>query len=278
MDRIMMKTAALLLAGLALQADEPRAARSVHFGWKAPESALFYNEMTVLESTPGSYFMACGWSTGYFGVQELGNGKKIAIFSVWDTSKGDDPKAVPGEKRVEVLESHPDGKASRFGGEGTGAKCMLPFEWEKGKFCRFLVKAVPADGKTTYAAWIAAGAGEWKKLAVYRAPNGGVPLKGLYSFVEDFRRDGKSLKEPRRAAYGNGWARSTKGEWIPLLQGRFTADGTPVKNFDGALVDGRFELATGGGTANATALNTALTLPDPGRKPPEGLPEEALRP
>lgn len=272
-----MRIAAVLLCAAALQAEEPRAARSVHFGWKAAEASLFYNEMTVLESTPGSYFMACGWSTGYFGVQELANGKKIAIFSVWDTSKGDDPKAVPGEKRVEVLESHPDGKASRFGGEGTGAKCMLPFEWEKGKPCRFLVRAVPAEGKTTYAAWIA-GAGEWKKLAVYRAPNGGIPLKGCYSFVEDFRRDGKSPKETRRASYGNGWVRTTKGEWTPLLQGRFTADGTPLKNFNGAIVDGRFELSTGGDVANVTALNSSLTLPDPKRASPEGLPEEALKP
>ena len=271
-----MRFASLLL--LALQADEPRAARSVHFGWKAPDGVLFYNEMTVLESTAGSYFMACGWSTGYSGVQELGNGKKIAIFSVWDTSKGDDPKAVPGEKRVEVLESHPDGKASRFGGEGTGAKCMLPFEWEKGKACRFLVKAVPADGKTVYSAWIAPAAGAWMKLATYRAPNGGIPLKGCYSFVEDFRRDGRSLKETRRAAYGNGWVRPAKGDWTPLLQGRFTADGTPVKNFDGAIVGDLFQLATGGDVANVTPLNATLTLPEAKRAPPEGLPEEALKP
>ncbi len=64
----------------------PRAARSVHLGYPAPDAMLFYNEMTVLESTPGSYFMAAGWNTGYFGIQELSDGRKVILFSVWNAS------------------------------------------------------------------------------------------------------------------------------------------------------------------------------------------------
>ena len=60
----------------------PRAARSVHLGYVAADAAVFYNEMTVEKSVPGSYFMACGFSRGYFGIQELGNVKKVVIFSV----------------------------------------------------------------------------------------------------------------------------------------------------------------------------------------------------
>ena len=74
-------------------AEPPRAARSVHLGYPAPEAAVFYNELTVEQSVPGSYFMACGFSHGYFGIQELGDGKKVVIFSVWDPTKGDDPNA-----------------------------------------------------------------------------------------------------------------------------------------------------------------------------------------
>ncbi|MEI6177990.1 MAG: DUF3472 domain-containing protein [Verrucomicrobiota bacterium] len=47
--------------------------------------------------------MVCGWDTGYFGIQELGDGRKIAIFSVWDPAKGDHADKVPPEQRVEVL-------------------------------------------------------------------------------------------------------------------------------------------------------------------------------
>lgn len=47
----------------------PRAARSVHLWWNAPEGTDFYNEMSIEQSTRGSYFMACGFSHGYFGMQ-----------------------------------------------------------------------------------------------------------------------------------------------------------------------------------------------------------------
>ena len=84
-------------------AAEPRAACSIHFAWPAPPALWFYNEATVRESTRGSYFMVCGWNTGYFGIQELGDAKKVAIFSVWDPAKGNNPNNVPLEQRVEVL-------------------------------------------------------------------------------------------------------------------------------------------------------------------------------
>ena len=101
----------------------PRAARSVHLHFPAPDADAFYNELTVEQSVPGSYFMACGWNTGYFGMQELAKGDKIVLFSVWDPTKGDDPKLVPADRRVEVLHQSPDAKIGRFGGEGTGAQC-----------------------------------------------------------------------------------------------------------------------------------------------------------
>ena len=69
------------------------ACRSVHLHYPAGEGTAFYNEVTVDQSAPGTYFCACGWNKGYFGIQELGNGKKVVIFSVWDSNQND-PKAV----------------------------------------------------------------------------------------------------------------------------------------------------------------------------------------
>src|SRR6185503_1291176 len=83
-----------------IAADAPRAARSVHLRWKAPDGDLFYQEMVVERSVPGSYFMAVGWNTGYFGIQELSSPtNKLVLFSVWDQSKGDNASSVPVEKR-----------------------------------------------------------------------------------------------------------------------------------------------------------------------------------
>src|SRR6187455_689110 len=65
---IRMRLALALLVLLPFQDPPPKAARSVHLWWSAPEGTDFYNEARIQESTPGSYFMACGWNTGYFGV------------------------------------------------------------------------------------------------------------------------------------------------------------------------------------------------------------------
>ena len=59
--------------------------------------------MTIDDSTPGSYFMALGFGGGYFGLQELSDKRKIAIFSIWDNWRGDNPDAVTAPYRVEVL-------------------------------------------------------------------------------------------------------------------------------------------------------------------------------
>ncbi|HLY08546.1 MAG TPA: DUF3472 domain-containing protein [Planctomycetota bacterium] len=258
---------------LAFQDPAPRAARSVHLWWSAPDGVEFYNETRVQDSVPGSYFMACGWNTGYFGIQELGNRNRIVLFSVWDPSKGDDAKAVPLEKRVDVLFSDPDVKIGRFGGEGTGAQAKLPCAWANGERCRFLVRAEVTEERTSYTAWFCReGAKEWKKLATFRVTTQGQPLRGYYSFVEDFRRDGKSPSERRSAIYGPAWVRPSKKDWVPVVKATFGADATPLDTIDAALAGEGFSLSTGGATTLTTKLRAALTLPETKRIPPEDLP------
>src|SRR5690348_8553813 len=89
-----------ILCGLhsgSFGAEAPRAARSVHLGFVGAEGDAFYNECVVEKTTDGSYFMVCGWDTGYFGIQQLRGDRKLAIFSVWDPTRGDDPNAVKSE-------------------------------------------------------------------------------------------------------------------------------------------------------------------------------------
>ena len=265
----------ILLALLVLlpQDSAPRAARSVHLWWSAPEGVDFYNEARIQESVPGSYFMACGWTTGYFGIQELGNKDKIVLFSVWDPTKGDDAKAVPLEKRVEVLYSDPDVRVARFGGEGTGGNAKLRTDWAIGERCRFLVRIEVEDQKTSYTGWFSRdGAKEWRKLVTFRVTTGGQPLKGYYSFVEDFRRDGKSPAERRSAVYGPAWVRTLQKEWVPVVKATFGADGTKLDTIDAALAGEGFSLSTGGATTMTTKLKSALSLRDAERVAPTDLP------
>lgn len=253
----------------------PRAARSVHWQWSAPPATAFYLEMVVEQSTPGSYFMACGWSGGYFGIQELASGRKVALFSVWDTATGDDPHAVRPEDRVEVLHEGAGVRIRRFGGEDTGGQCMLDWLWEIGRTNRFLVRAHSAAGKTAFAGYLFDPANQaWRHLVTFRRRGEG-GLRGLNSFVEDFRRDGRSVHEVRRARYLNGWVQTFADGWRPLDRARFTASGASWEARDNinAFVDAAGAwLVTGGDTRQQTELRAMLTGIPAAAAPPADLP------
>jgi hypothetical protein len=260
-------------AALAPAADPvpPRAARSVHLRYSAPESEAFYNEVTVEKSVAGSYFMACGFNHGYFGIQEQSRGRKVVIFSVWDPTKGDDAKAVPLEERVEILHQDAEVEVKRFGGEGTGGQSFFRYDWKIGETCKFLVRAKVEEKKTAYSGYFFV-AGNWKHLVTFRTRTGGDRLKGLYSFVEDFRRDTKSAWEARRALFGNGWVRDVAGEWKPLVRASFSASGAAweaKETIDAGVAEGRFYLQTGGETKMSTALGSKIERAAGEGKPPE---------
>jgi hypothetical protein len=215
--------------------------------------------------------MVCGFRHGYFGIQDLGPRRgKVVLFSVWDPGSQNDQAGVPPERCVEATYKADDVLVRRFGGEGTGGQSFFTYDWKIGRTYKFLVQATTDGDRTSFAAWFfLSEAGTWKHLVTFRAITGGEPLSGLYSFIEDFRRDGKSARERRAARFGNGWARGTDGAWIQLKEARFTADATPLDNIDAGVRDGDFYLATGGDTAKHAELRTAISRPPGDRRPPE---------
>jgi hypothetical protein len=270
--RFLMAAILCLAAVLHAQSPaEPRAARSVHLRYQGPESTAFYNELTVNESVSGSYFMACGFRQGYFGIQERRPGQdRIVLFSVWDPGAQNDPGGVPADRRVEVLYHADDVVVRRFGGEGTGGQSFFTYPWKTGETYRFLVEAAVEKDKTAFAAYFFLNeTSQWKHLVTFRTITGGKPLTGYYSFIEDFRRDGESLRQRRSARFGNGWVQAMDGIWAQLTQARFTADPTPVDNIDALVRDGAFLLATGGNTEKHTDLQTLLQRPASNRQPPK---------
>lgn len=268
-----MKIILFLALTLGIQAaEEFRAARSVHLGYAGMEGDAFYNEVVVEKSVDGSYFMVCGWDTGYFGFQQLRGDKKVAIFSVWDPTVGDDPNAVKSEDRVEVLYSGENVRIKRFGGEGTGGQSMKDFNWKVGETNRFVIQGMTETNgvrKTAYTAYLKEG-DQWTKLATFRVQTKSEGMKGFYSFVEDFRRDKKSVFDLRRARFGNGWVRE-KGNWKPISKARFTASNATwesKENIDGGVADDWFYLATGGEIKASRELRSMIELPKPPAQPP----------
>ncbi len=217
-------------------AQNPQAARSVHLWWAAPPAQIAVTEMTIDDSTPGSYFMALGFGGGYFGLQELPDKRKIAIFSVWDNWRGDNPDAVTAPYRVEVLAPGDGVEATRFGGEGTGVKTVWPFSWKTGRTYRFMIRATSDRDRVIYSAYISGdGIKDWKLMASLRAPSTSRDIRGLYSFIEDFRRDGKSVLQARRARFGQGWVQASSGQWLALTRARFGADNNTQLNIDAGV-------------------------------------------
>ena len=283
MPRLILLLAALfgsslMVSSVACWADKSlagKACRSVHLGYPGPEGTAFYCETTVQQSAPGSYFMVCGWNTGYFGIQEIRPGKKVVIFSVWDNARGNDPNQVQQSRRVGILHTGKEVQVSRFGGEGTGGKSMFDFDWKIGSTYRCLVTAKPKDDRTEYSGYFyLPEQKQWKHLVTFSTITGGKPMRGYYSFVEDFRRNGVSAGQPRRAQFGNVWVRDEQGKWHNIRRARFTGDSNPATNIDAGVQENHFYLATGGDTENSgTELRSFVGLPDTAANPqPEDLP------
>jgi hypothetical protein len=257
------------------------AARSVHLWWSTPDKApsVFYNEVTVQEHVPGSYFMACGFNGGYCGIQDNDGQTKTVLFSVWDASDAENDGSHTAEDRVQITYEAAHVKCQRFGGEGTGAQCIDHVtRWEVGETVRLMVMhQEEVDGRACYGAWISsAAAPEWIHQASYRVAKG-KPFGGFYSFVEDFRRDTKSTAQLRRAQYGPAWSWSESAGWLAATSVSFGASGSPLERPD--TIDtapgsepGTQILATGGDLAGESKLQDGPFALEPGARGPPELP------
>jgi len=262
--------------------EQVRGARAVHLNWQAPPCDAFYGEVVVENSAQGSYFMVCGWRGGYFGIQERADKTKVAIFSLWDpVAESKDNKGDKNRDRVEVL-FHMDGtQIKQFHDGGTGPQCLIDWPWEIGQTNRFLVRSRTEGGKTTYAGFIYdAKKQQWLHLATYRRTEGktGGLGGGLYSFVEDFHRNGTSATEVRRATFKNVWIETKDSGWQPLRAPLFNAakpDGRAKDAINGGVnPDGAsWFLVTGGDTKQQTALKSPMKLTAPSAPLPKDLPD-----
>ena len=176
------------------------ACRSVHLGYPTGVGTAFYNEVTVDRSAPGTYFCAIGWNKGYFGIQEQGRGRKVVIFSVWDSNQ-DKKDAVDESLRVKTLHRDEKVRIGRFGRRGDG-RAVVPRLRLEGR--RHL--SVPGDlsdrrrPHRILGLLLRPGRGGVEASRHVLDDRGGAELGGFYSFVEDFRRDKVSQPWPARPA------------------------------------------------------------------------------
>ena len=226
----------------------------LNYGWR--RQGKEYDWATISVTVPeesdqqGSYYMALGFSGGYFGIQNNSSDRRNVLFSVWNTQDSDDPKAVDEEHRVQVI-SHGEGvTAQDFGNEGSGKQSFINGGWVPGKTYRFLLHASRVDEtKVDYSAWFYDCVKDaWIYLSTLRRPNTKELITGLHSFLENF--DPRQGDKTRKAYYHDVWVRATDGEWKPVRMAYLTCDDTGNKgkrlDFMGGAEGNRFFLMNGG--------------------------------
>lgn len=251
--------------GAQFNLKERRNSASVHIRYTAPEEPVewFYNEVTATEDPIHTFYMACGFSRGYFGMQVNSPTERRIIFSVWDAGDVPDDRAkVDAENLVELVEKGPDVYASGFGNEGTGGHSHLKYMWKKGEKQRFLLRAQPEDNKTLYSAfYMAPEMTDWRLIARFRAPKDGGSIRRPHSFIENFW--GTTGHLVRRAEYGPAWMRATDGKWHVSREATFTHDATgggDRYDYDFGVSGARFWFQNGGFVGQSPKMGDKLTL------------------
>jgi len=245
------------VANIHFNAKPRRNAASVHLLYPLDDSmkvVAFYNEVTVpADADPlHTYFMACGFARGYFGMQVNSPTERRIIFSVWDAgNEAVDRNKVNDENKVKLMAKGEAVFADGFGNEGTGGHSHLVYNWKAGETYKFLVTAATdsASNTTSYAGYFfIPGEQRWKLIACFKAPKDGKPLRKLYSFVENFWGNNGQLF--RKAYFGNQWIRRESGEWKAVTESKFSYDATGKAgdriDYGGGTEGNRFYLWNGG--------------------------------
>ena len=276
----------LLLEGEAVEGAhfnlKPRRnAASVHLMYPIPAETkvgAFYVEMTGLEEPLWTYYMACGWHRGYFGMQVNSPTERRIIFSVWDSgNEAVDRNKVQSENRVKLVAKGEGVYAGDFGNEGTGGHSHLKYLWKTGEKQRFIVTAEPTDAThTRYSGfYFHPDKKQWVLISSWNAPKEGGYMRGLYSFSENF--GGSNGHLVRKATFGNQWILSSEGKWIELIEAKFSHDSTGkadrLDRYMG-LENGQFFLSHGGFLPGFTAYGDKFSRPATGKAPSDiDLPE-----
>ncbi len=249
---------------------------SVHLGYQLPANTKLtyaYSEITVPRSQDviGAYFMANGFSEGYFGIQVNSNTERRVLFSVWSPFETDNPADIPADERVVTLAKGNKVSAQDFGNEGSGGQSYLVYPWKSGVTYRFLTHVEPDGlGNTRYTSWFGEQrSNQWLLIASFRRPKTDKYLTGFHSFLENFSPDYGHLQ--RSANYGNQWVCDVDGKWHEITQARFTGDGTARGrhrlDFAGGSEGDHFFLKNCGFFAEQVSLDQIFQRPSVAQQP-----------
>ena len=240
-------------------------APSVHIWWSSPANpqvqqegvSWFYNEVTVIQTADSTYYMTNGFTGGYMGIQD--RSPKWVLFSIWDSPDGGG--------QVEVLSQGKGVTVERFGGEGTGAKSYLPYDWKVGETYQLIVNVRPstqASDKAVFTGYVRIPElSIWRMLASFQVKPQAASkkLEGTYSFIEDWI--GNGLR--RQGVWGPAWIKSDSGPWVQATHGSGTTTDKDANNRNVFITDDkkRLGMTTGGPALSDLSLGPYDVTPSP---------------
>jgi len=248
---------------------------SVHMNYALPDTDVeyFYNEITVPsgEDKIGSYFMTNGFAEGYCGIQVNSETERRVLFSVWSPFSTDNPGDIPEDQRIRLLAQGEGVHIGEFGNEGSGGQSYLIYPWKSGVTYPVITRIHPdGKGNTEYYAWFYAKKEDrWRLIAGFLRPQTDTWYKRAHSFLENFIPQQGYLD--RKVYFDNQWVRTSKGDWLELIEGIFTNDATARAevrmDFAGGVENGAFFLKNGGFFNDYTEYKSLFTRQAKGKIP-----------
>lgn len=255
---------------------------SVHMKYPLPEDRKvksFYNELTITKGNDpiGSYYMACGFGEGYFGMQVNSPTERRILFSVWSPFDTQDPREIPDSMQIQMLKQGEGVTIGEFGNEGSGGQSFLQYDWITGNTYKFLMRVEPdSKNNTIYTAYFfAPERGKWQLIAQFLRPKTDTHYTNAHSFLENFMPSQGYIA--REVDFGNQWCETVDGEWIELTDAIFTFDATANagvrKDYQGGVTqDEKFYLKNCGFFNQSTPYKSKFNRPSKGLKPTIDLP------
>ncbi|CAE7949925.1 Ttn, partial [Symbiodinium sp. KB8] len=197
-------------------------APACHTRWLSEPGKVhaFACQVRVLEPSECTYYCACGFQSGYCGIQQLEGQKQMILFSLWNHQKS---------ARVENLVAAPGVDAKPFGGEGMGMGAYCDkgplAAWRAGEAYLFVIRSRAVESGSEVSCHLHKPQEGWVEFARHLRPEPEEDrgkLWGLYSFIEDFT--GNSV---RRSAQYAAWVQVEPGaEWqaVASIKGTSSAD------------------------------------------------------
>lgn len=206
---------------------------SIHINYEVLDIYdAFSVDVTPVTFPPTTYYSAINFPGGYTGIQNTSSEdgppppeNQYVIFSVWDV----------GSVEAVVVDAA-GSTCTGFGGEGTGARCMLQYPWEIGRAYRFELEVTyPVASRTDYAVWVSDATdpeslARRTHIATLRLGEHAEPWYAS-GFVEDWYVEASScLDNPERTARFHHARYRRVGTWTDVRAATFGAVYNPWHN------------------------------------------------